>query len=201
MSLSGGSSSRSPTLPRAPRARARCASTPTARFPGRRRAVLRAATELDRSEGELSDVRARLEQALAEADAARAERDRLAEELRDERGRARALAANLRSTHGAATDLDEILPSSESASERRISSRSVAAPCVLRRFAASARARPRSSRSSSARRSRSARAASASASPAAGARHVAQLPSLRSSSVAARSAATPSPARKTGPSA
>ncbi len=56
-------------------------------------AAQRAASELDRSEGELSDVRERLEQALAEADAARAERDRLAEELRDERGRARALAA------------------------------------------------------------------------------------------------------------
>ena len=62
-------------------------------------AAQRSASELDRSEAELSDVRARLEQALADADAARAERDRLAEELRDERLRARALAADLRSTH------------------------------------------------------------------------------------------------------
>jgi hypothetical protein len=74
-------------------------------------AALRAATELDRSEGELTDVRARLEQALTEADAARGERDRLAEELREERGRARALTANLRSTHGSATGLEEILRS------------------------------------------------------------------------------------------
>ena len=56
----------------------------------------RSASELDRSAVELTDVRERLDQALAEADAARAERDRLAEELRDERLRARALAADLR---------------------------------------------------------------------------------------------------------
>ena len=54
-------------------------------------------------------MRARLEQALADADAARAERDRLAEELRDERVRARALAADLRSTHEGSTDLDALL--------------------------------------------------------------------------------------------
>ncbi len=74
-------------------------------------AAQRAASELDRSEGELTDVRARLEQALADADAARAERDRLAEELRDERMRARGLAADLRSTHEGSTDLDSLLRS------------------------------------------------------------------------------------------
>ncbi|MDX6599917.1 MAG: hypothetical protein QOE87_3804 [Gaiellales bacterium] len=72
-------------------------------------AAQRSASELDRSEGELTDVRARLEHALAEADAARTERDRLAEELRDERVRARALAADLRSTHDGSTDLDSLL--------------------------------------------------------------------------------------------
>jgi predicted RNA-binding protein with RPS1 domain len=72
-------------------------------------AAQRAATELDRSEGELSDVRGRLEQALADADAARAERDRLAEELREERIRARALAVDLRSTTGGTTDVDALL--------------------------------------------------------------------------------------------
>jgi predicted RNA-binding protein with RPS1 domain len=74
-------------------------------------AAQRAASELDRSEGELTDVRERLDQAIAEADAARAERDRLADELRDERLRARALASDLRHTHGAAVDLDAILRS------------------------------------------------------------------------------------------
>jgi predicted RNA-binding protein with RPS1 domain len=74
-------------------------------------AAQRAASELDRSEGELTDVRERLDQAIAEADAARAERDRLADELRDERLRARALASDLRHTHGAAVDLDDILRS------------------------------------------------------------------------------------------
>ena len=72
-------------------------------------AAERAASELDRSEEELTDVRARLEQALADADAARAERDRLADELRDERVRARALAVDLRSTHEGSTDLETLL--------------------------------------------------------------------------------------------
>ena len=72
-------------------------------------AAERAASELDRSEGELTDVRARLEQALADADAARAERDRLAEELRDERLRARGLAADLRSTSESAAEIDSLL--------------------------------------------------------------------------------------------
>jgi hypothetical protein len=69
----------------------------------------RAASELERSAGELSDVRARLEDAQAEADCLRAERDRLAEELRDERVRARALAADLRSAAEGAADLDALL--------------------------------------------------------------------------------------------
>src|SRR4029077_17771853 len=56
-------------------------------------AAQRAASELDRSEEELSDVRERLRLALADAEEARAERDRVAEELRDERVRARTLAA------------------------------------------------------------------------------------------------------------
>jgi predicted RNA-binding protein with RPS1 domain len=72
-------------------------------------AAQRAASELDRSEGELTDVRARLELALADADAARAERDRLSDELRDERLRARGLAADLRSTNEGAADLDSLL--------------------------------------------------------------------------------------------
>jgi hypothetical protein len=54
-------------------------------------------------------VRARLELALADADAARAERDRLSDELRDERLRARGLAADLRSTNEGAADLDSLL--------------------------------------------------------------------------------------------
>ena len=72
-------------------------------------AAQRSASELDRSEGELNDVRARLEQALADADAVRAERDRLLEELRDERVRARGLAADLRSTNEGSTDRDSLL--------------------------------------------------------------------------------------------
>jgi predicted RNA-binding protein with RPS1 domain len=67
----------------------------------------RAASELDRSEEELNDVRRRLEGALAEAESARAERDRMSEELRDERLRSRALAADLRSVGG--IDLDGLL--------------------------------------------------------------------------------------------
>ncbi len=74
-------------------------------------AAVRSASELDRSEGELSDMRVRLEQAVADCDAARAERDRLAEELRDERARARGLAADLRSTHDGAADLESVLRS------------------------------------------------------------------------------------------
>ena len=54
-------------------------------------------------------MRERLEQALADADAARAERDRLSDELRDERLRSRSLAADLRSTSEGATDLDALL--------------------------------------------------------------------------------------------
>jgi hypothetical protein len=72
-------------------------------------AALRAASELDRSAEQLGEVRARLAQALADADAARAERDRLADELREERLRARGLAADLRSTSGSAADLDALL--------------------------------------------------------------------------------------------
>jgi hypothetical protein len=74
-------------------------------------AAQRSASELDRSETELSDVRERLEHALADADSARAERDRLSDELREERQRARSLAADLRSTIGGATDLDTVLRS------------------------------------------------------------------------------------------
>ena len=65
-------------------------------------AAQRAASELDRSETELSDVRERLEHALADADAARAERDRLSDELRDERcapARSRRISAAPRGRH------------------------------------------------------------------------------------------------------
>ena len=72
-------------------------------------AAQRSASELDRSEIELSDVRERLEQALGDADCARGERDRLAEELREERLRSRGLAADLRSTHEGTADLDALL--------------------------------------------------------------------------------------------
>ena len=85
----------------------------------------RSASELDRSETELSDVRERLDQALADADAARAERDKLAEELRDERLRARALAADLRSTHDGATDLDAVCAARRCATRARSSPGSV----------------------------------------------------------------------------
>ena len=110
-SPTAASSSRSRTRPRARRAPGRCASIPTGPvfLASDDVAAQRSASELDRSEGELNDVRARLEQALADADAVRAERDRLLEELRDERVRARALAADLRSTSEGSTDRDSLL--------------------------------------------------------------------------------------------
>ena len=80
-------------------------------LPRERRRRRRARGQRARSQrGELTDVRAPPRgRRSPRPTPLRAERDRLAEELRDERLRARALAADLRSTAEGGTDLDALL--------------------------------------------------------------------------------------------